>query len=146
MRGSGSTWNGRLSRARAITGYMNVMPTWTSQELDRIGAAHEMRTVSVRRDGSLRDPVIVWVVRAGDEIYTRSVNGRDAAWFRATQVNHEGHIQAGGVDKDVTFVDVDGEINDQLDAAYRRKYGNSIGADHIVMPKARAATLKLIPR
>jgi hypothetical protein len=125
---------------------MDAMPTWTSQELDRIGAAHEMRIASVRRDGSLRDPVIVWVVRAGDDIYTRSVDGRGAAWFRGTQVNQEGHIEAVGVEKDVTFVDGDGEINDHLDAAYRRKYGNSIGADHIVMPEARAATLKLIPR
>jgi hypothetical protein len=105
-----------------------------------------MGIASVRRDGSLRDPVIVWVVRADDDIYTRSVNGRDAAWFRGTQVRHEGRIQAGGVDKDVTFVDVDGGINDELDAVYRRKYGDSIGADHIVMPDARAATLKLVPR
>jgi hypothetical protein len=125
---------------------MDVMPTWTSQELDRIGAAHEMRIASVRSDGTLRDPVIVWVVRAGDDIYTRSVNGRGAAWFGGTQVRHEGHLEAGGVDKDVAFVDVDGEINDELDAAYRQKYGNSIGADHIVMQEARAATLKIIPR
>ncbi len=39
------------------------------------------------------------------------------------------------MDKDVTFVDVDGEMNDALDAEYSRKYGNSIGADHIVMPR-----------
>jgi hypothetical protein len=33
-------------------------------------------------------------------------------------VRHEGHIQAGGIDKDVTFVDADPTINDQIDAAY----------------------------
>jgi hypothetical protein len=122
------------------------MPAWTNEELTRIGTAHEMRIASVRRDRSLRKPVIVWMVRFGDDIYTRSVNGRDAAWFRGTQVRHEGHIQAGGVDKDVTFVDVDDAIDDELDTAYRRKYGNAIGVDHIVMPQARAATLKLVPR
>jgi hypothetical protein len=125
---------------------MVVMTAWTSEELDRIGSAHEMHIASVRRDGSLRKSVIVWMVRSGDDIYTRSVNGRDAAWFRGTQIRHEGHIQAGGVDKDVTFVDVDGEVNDDLDVAYRRKYGNSMGANHIVMPEARAATIKLVPR
>jgi hypothetical protein len=31
------------------------------------------------------------------------VNGRTANWFRGTQLRHEGHIQSGGVDKDVSF-------------------------------------------
>jgi hypothetical protein len=33
-------------------------------------------------------------------------------------VRHEGRIRAGGVDKDVTFVDADPKLNDQIDAAY----------------------------
>jgi hypothetical protein len=74
------------------------------------------------------------------------VNGRDAAWFRGTQATHEGHIRAGGVDKDVTFVDVPNDINDALDAAYRAKYRNSTGIDHIQRPQARSATLELVPR
>src|SRR5207244_9479478 len=42
------------------------------------------------------------------------------------QARHEGHIQAGGVDKDVTFgVEPDADINDQIDAAYRTKYRRS---------------------
>ena len=67
----------------------------------------------------------IWVVRHGDDLYVRSINGRTAAWFRGTQVRHEGHISAGGVDKDVTFVEeTDPGINDELDAAYRtRKSG-----------------------
>ena len=66
----------------------------------------------------------IWVVRHGDDLYVRSVNGRTAAWFRATQERHEGHIEAGGVEKDVTFVDVDtaDDVDDQIDAAYRGKY------------------------
>ena len=65
----------------------------------------------------------IWVVRHGDDLYVRSVNGRTSAWFRGTQVRHEGHIQAGGVEKDVTFMEEsDPGINDQIDAAYRTKY------------------------
>ena len=44
-------------------------------------------------------PVTIWVVRLGDDLYVRSVNGRTSAWFRGTQVRHEGHIQAGGVEQ-----------------------------------------------
>lgn len=45
----------------------------------------------------------IWVVRHGDDLYVRSYRGRSGSWFRGTQVRHEGHIQAGGVDKDVMF-------------------------------------------
>ena len=123
------------------------MTTWTSDELDKIGKAEELQIASLRRDGTLRNPVTIWVVRLGDDLYVRSVNGRTAAWFRGVQVRHEGHIQAGGVDKDVTFVEADSGINDQLDAAYRTKYRRyPSSVSHIVSPEARSAAIKLIPR
>ena len=90
----------------------------------------------------------MWVVPCGDSLYARSVNGRTGAWFRGTQVAHEGHIRAGGVERDVSFVDAEHDINDQIDAAYRRKYRryapNIVG--DIVTPQARSATIKLVPR
>src|SRR5512136_1491028 len=99
------------------------MTVWTSDELDKIGTAEELQIASLRRDDTLRKPVTIWVVRHGDDLYVRSVNGRTSAWFRGTQVRHQGRIQAGGVEKDVTFVEeADPNINDQLDAAYHTKY------------------------
>jgi len=124
------------------------MTAWTGEELTTIAAAEELEIAPFRRNGTPRNPVTIWVVRHGDDLYVRSVNGRTAAWFRGTQVGHEGRIHAGGVDKDVTFVDADPDINDQLDAEYRakyRRYAKSI-VDHIVSPKARSATIKLMPR
>jgi hypothetical protein len=32
----------------------------------------------------------MWVVRAGDDLYVRSVNGRDSSWFRGALSRHEG--------------------------------------------------------
>ena len=125
------------------------MTTWTSDELNKIGTAEELELASLRRDGTLRNPVTIWVVRLGDDLYVRSVNGRTAAWFRGAQVRHEGHIQAGGVDKDVTFVEeADPDINDQIDAAYRTKYRRYAASiiRSIVSPEARSATIKLVPR
>ena len=125
------------------------MTTWTSDELTKIGTAEELEIASLRRDGTLRNPVTIWVVRLGDDLHVRSVNGRTAAWFRGTQVRHEGHIQAGGVDKDVTFVEeADPDLNDQIDAAYRTKYRRYAASiiSHIVSPEARSATIKLVPR
>lgn len=122
---------------------------WTSAELAKIDAVDELEIATVRRDDTLRNPVTIWVVRHGDDLYVRSVNGRTAIWFRGAQERHEGHIQAGGVDKDVTLVeDAESNLNDHLDAAYRakyRRYARNI-VDSIVTPQARAATLKLTPR
>jgi hypothetical protein len=127
------------------------MTAWTSDELNKIGAAEELRIAPRRSDGTLRNPVTIWVVRLGDDLYVRSVNGRTSAWFRGTQVRHEGQIRAGGVEKDVTFVDLadaDHDIADQIDAAYRTKYRRYapgiVGST--LTPEARSATLKLVPR
>ena len=123
------------------------MITWTSEELKKIGAAEELQIASLRGDGTLRKPVTIWVVRLGDDLYVRSVNGRTSAWFRGTQVRHEGHIRAGGVDKDVTFVEADPGINDLIDAAYRAKHqGYPSSVDHINSTTALTATIKLMPR
>jgi hypothetical protein len=124
------------------------MSNWTSNELERIAAADELEIASLRSDGTLRNPVTIWDVRLGDDLYVRSVNGRESAWFRGTQVRHEGHIEAGGVAQDVTFVDADHGLDADIDAAYRHKYRRYAAGivNSVVTPQARAATLKLMPR
>lgn len=125
------------------------MSKWTSDELKKIGTAEELKIASLQRDGTLRKPVIIWVVRRGDDLYVRSVYGRTSAWFRGAQVRHEGHIRAGGIDKDVTFVEEpDAKVNDQIDDAYRTKYRRYAASiiNTIVSPEARSATIKLVLR
>jgi hypothetical protein len=125
------------------------LTTWTSEELNQIGTAEELEIQSLRGDGTLRKPVTIWIVRAGDDLYVRSWRGRSGAWFRGTQVCHEGHIEAGGVEKDVSFVEEDDpEINDRIDAGYRTKYRryDASYVDPMVAAEARAATIKLVPR
>src|SRR5881394_1034171 len=127
------------------------MTDWPSEELETIAAADELQLASARPDGRLRNPVTIWVVRLGDDLYVRSVNGRTASWFRGTQVRHEGRIGAGGIEKDATFVDIadaDRDIQDQIDVAYRtkyRRYAPNI-VNSVLSPAARAATIKLVPR
>jgi hypothetical protein len=122
------------------------MSTWTSDELDTIGAAEELDLVSVRNDGTLRRPVTMWVVRGGDDLYVRSVNGRGSAWFRGALSRHEARIRTGGVEKNVELVEAD-NAGDEVDAAYQAKYGRrySTIVPSLVAPQARAATLKLVP-
>jgi hypothetical protein len=124
------------------------MTIWTSEELNKIGTAEELELASLRRDGTLRKPVTIWIVRVGDDLYIRAYKGRTSPWFRGTQERHEGHIQAGGIDKDVTFMEVsDPNINDQIDTAYRTKYRHHDAqyVNPMMGPEARSATIKLVP-
>jgi hypothetical protein len=125
------------------------MSAWTKDELAKIGAADELQIASLRRDGTLSNPVTIWVVRLGDDLYVRSYKGSGGSWFRAAQAGHEGRVRAGGVEKDVTFVEEnDPGINDKVDAAYRTKYGRYSAQyiDPMVAAEARETTTKLVPR
>ncbi|MCC9074627.1 DUF2255 family protein [Litorilinea aerophila] len=124
------------------------MTPWTDEELNRIGNAEELEIAPRRPNGQLRTPLPIWVVRVGDDLYVRSYRGRAGAWYRAALATHEGRIRAGGVEKDVVFVEeTDPGLNDQIDAAYRAKYGRYPQyVAPMVTPEVRATTLKLAPR
>jgi hypothetical protein len=125
------------------------MSEWTSEELDKIGAADELEIAALRADGSLRPYVTIWVVRVGDDVYVRSYRGRGSAWFRSVLRRPEGRIRAGGVDRDVTFEELEDTGRDAIGQAYRDKYASrysSTYVDPMLSPDAIAATLRLIPR
>lgn len=124
------------------------MSAWTAEQLDAVGTADELRVASLRPNGALRDPVTIWVVRHDDELYVRSVNGPDSAWYRGTLAHHAGHIRAGGVEQNVSFEDADPALNDALDAEYARKYARYAQSiiDHINSQPARSTTYRLSPR
>jgi hypothetical protein len=122
---------------------------WTTDEIRKIGAVEELDLAPLRRDGTAGKPVTIWVVRVGYDLYVRSWKGRTSAWFRGVQERREGHIQAGGVGKDVRFVsEPDRDINDRIDDAYRTKYRQYGGryVDPMVAAQARDTTIKLEPR
>jgi hypothetical protein len=124
------------------------MAAWTIDDLNSIGSAEELQFASIRGDGTLRNRVIIWVVRVGEGLYIRPVNGRDG-WFRGVAEHHAGRIWAGGVEKDVQFVEVNASdaVNDQIDSEYWSKYNHlSQYVPPVVTPKSRSATLKLEPR
>jgi hypothetical protein len=113
------------------------MSTWTADELDAIASAEELLIQSRRPDGTLRNPVIIWVVRVDDALYVRAVGAPTSPWFRGTQEQHAGH----------TFAHVDPSLHPAIDHQYRTKYANQPAAyvDPCLTPQAHAATLSLIP-
>jgi hypothetical protein len=125
--------------------------SWTSDELDRIGSADELRITSVRADGALRPYVPIWVVRVGDDLYVLSYRGADGGWFRHLRERDRGRIKAGGVEREVAVAaaadDVDNDVDDAVDEAYRGKYGRygSRLVDPMIAAPARGTTLRLAP-
>jgi hypothetical protein len=128
--------------------YAMPMPQWTSDQLAKVGGAEEAQIAFIGRDGTLRKQVTIWIVRHRDDLYVRSVGGRGGHWFRGTQERHEGRIQAVGIQQDVTFVDAEHNLDNEVDDAYRTKYRRYAGSilNSVLTPAARDATLKLVPR
>ena len=127
------------------------MTEWSQGDLDLLGGAGEVEVSSVRRDGSLSRTRTVWIVRVGDQLYLRSVNGPDAAWYRFTRMFHQGRIEARGVARDVTWIDVNAtgqpDVGPAVDAEYARKYqGSTAAVARINSPLARTTTMRVEPR
>ena len=127
------------------------MTTWTHDDLDLLDGAGQVEVSSVRRDGSLSRARTVRIVRVGDQLYLRSVNGPVAAWYRSTRSRHQGRVEARGVVRDVTWIDVDAtehpDVDPAVDAEYARKYRGSTSAiAHITSPAARTTTMRVDSR
>ncbi|WP_327707789.1 DUF2255 family protein [Streptomyces sp. NBC_00464] len=123
------------------------MTDWNGTDLEKIAAAEELDLASERANGTLRDPVTMWVVRSGAQLYVRSVKGTDGPWYRGTQSRHQGRVQAAGVHRNVTFHPADAGEYPGVDAAYREKYGHCTSiVEHVLTDRSRASTLRLEPR
>jgi hypothetical protein len=124
------------------------MTAWTEADLSRFGAAEEIQIAAVRRNGTLRAPRPIWVVRAADDLYVRAAYGPGSGWHRVARTSGRARISAGAVDKDVAVDHVDSAVLDQVDAAYREKYGRRYASivDTITDPEHRVTTLRLLPR
>jgi hypothetical protein len=92
--------------------------------------------------------VTIWVVGAADCLYVRSANGWNNGWFQRALKSGEGHIRAGGVERDVAFEPPGPEVADAVTAAYHAKYdryGPSI-VGTVISAEAVKSTLRLVAR
>ncbi|MCG2798554.1 MAG: DUF2255 family protein [Cellulomonas sp.] len=122
------------------------MSAWTAQAARTLADPQEIQVSTRRPDGTLRSPTTIWIVRDGERVFIRSTNGRTAAWFRGAIATGAGQITASRQTHDVTFTEVSGSDLNQIDAAYRAKYGRySSIVDHLEGDEPRSATLEVHP-
>jgi hypothetical protein len=123
------------------------MGGWTGDELRRIDRVDEITIAPLLANGERRSPTIVWAVRTGDDLYVRAAGHANSGWHGAARTSRQALIEAPGISRNVDIADADEAVLDQVDTAYRAKYGRryaSIVAS-ITDAEHRATTLRLTP-
>ncbi len=123
------------------------MSTWPEDDLAAIATADDLHIAVLRPDGVTYGTLTwIWSVVLDSELYVRAYNGLRSRWYEAAIARCTGRITAAGLTRDVTFEPVGGPINDRIDGAYRAKYATSPYVAPMISPRARAATIRIIPR
>ena len=121
------------------------MGTWDPADLRAIGSAREIQIAIMRRDGSTRTPLPIWVVRVGDELFVRSYHGPEGSWFRQVAAHPYAHIRAAGREFAVRLLPAESPSRAEVDNAYFAKYGRSGPAAAMITPAVAATTLRVEP-
>lgn len=120
---------------------------FTTDELKKINDADDLQISPFREDGkTYGTPTWIWEVVVDGDLYVRAYNGVGSQWYNAAIIQKAGRIIAAGMTKEVSFEPVQGEINKAIDEAYKNKYGNSPYLPPMISNRARAATVKILPK
>lgn len=123
------------------------MTAWPKDELRKIAGADDLHIAPFREDGVTHGtPTWIWSVAVDGDLYVRAYNGRQSRWYGAARGQKAGRITAAGITKEVSFEPTEGSINDRIDDAYRAKYQRSPYLESMISARARAATVKVMPR
>lgn len=120
---------------------------FTTDELKKINDADDLQISPFREDGkTYGTPTWIWEVVVDGDLYVRAYNGVGSQWYNAAIIQKAGRIIAAGMTKEVNFEPVQGEINKAIDEAYKNKYGSSPYLSPMISNRARAATVKILPK
>lgn len=123
------------------------MTHWTPEQIESIGSTEDFHISPYRADGSTAGtPTWIWSVVVDGNVYVRAYNGTASRWHRSAIAKQAGRIRAGGIDAEVTFIPVSGDISDSIDAAYSEKYAGSPYLPPMISDRTRAATVRVDPR
>jgi len=125
------------------------MEIWTKDELKKLSETDDFHISPFREDGkTYGTPTWIWSVVEEDDLYVRAYNGRNSRWYMAAVNQKAGRISATGMTRDVIFEQVDSndKLNDAIDEVYRKKYGKSPYLGSMISSRARASTVKVIPK
>ncbi|MBN7811862.1 DUF2255 family protein [Algoriphagus sp. H41] len=120
--------------------------TLSSDEIRTIASKDDFHIAALREDGITYGPLTwIWSVSVDDQLFVRAYHGTSSRWFKSAMNQGMGKISAAGMDKKVKFKSVQGEINEKIDQAYRKKYAESPYLNSMISARARSATVQILP-
>lgn len=126
---------------------MNNNEHFTTDELDRINKADDLKVSPFRDDGhTFGTPTWIWSVVVDGNLYARAYHGLQSRWYMAAVKQKAGRIHAAGMIRDVYFEEVQGTIQEKIDHAYRVKYKRSPYLPAMITGSAVEATVRIFPR
>ena len=126
---------------------MNIIKQFSEAELKKIDKADDLHISPFREDGkTYGTPTWIWAVVVNGDLYVRAYNGINSKWYKSALQQKGGRIHAAAMTKDVTFEPVNGDINNLIDEAYKKKYKSSPYLSPMISNRARAASVKITPQ
>ncbi|MDW8480405.1 MAG: DUF2255 family protein [Meiothermus sp.] len=121
---------------------------WTGEELARIAQADDLHVSPFREDGvTYGTPTWVWCVVVGEAVYARAYHGGRSSWYQAALKQGAGRVRVAGIVRAAVFLPVPQEdpVQEAIDGAYREKYQGSPYLEAMLSPRARVATVCILP-
>jgi hypothetical protein len=124
----------------------NIVPKhFDANVLNQLANAEEIRLETHSLTGRTHR-TIVWVAVEGQDVYVRSVRGRQGRWYQEFTANPHGAVEVEGEHLAVQAVPVTDEATiSRVSDAYLRKYRQSPYVNSIVEPRTLPTTLRLDP-
>lgn len=117
---------------------------FSKDELQKINEADDLHIAPFREDGeTYGTPTWIWEVVVDDNLYVRAYNGVNSRWYKSAVQQKAGRIVAAGMTTEVKFERGQGDINNAIDEAYKKKYNGSPYLSSMINDRARAATVKI---
>lgn len=119
--------------------------TLTAQEIESIAQKDDFHIAPFREDGTTFGTLTwIWNVSVDNKLYVRAYNGKNSRWYQSAMKQKAGKIKAAGMEKKVRFQPIEGDINEKIDQAYRKKYANSPYLNSMISERAKAATVQIL--
>jgi hypothetical protein len=121
------------------------LPDW-DEFLGNVAQSDDLHIAPFREDSKTYGTLTwIWSIVVNGDLYVRAYHGVNSRWYKAALQQKAGRIQAVGTTKEVAFEPVEGDINEAIDEAYRKKYSSSPYLSSMISHRARSATVKIIP-
>jgi hypothetical protein len=119
----------------------------TNFDADILSELRDIREVAIRTEKHPKNPVVIWVVVADDQLLVRSVRGTKGRWYRDLAAGGPATLEFAGRRLAVQALpEKDPGAVDSTSREYLRKYQPSPYAQAMVKSEVLPTTLRLEPR